>query len=94
MIVNAFIAIIRAMVETLFSMLPSWNVDGLVASATAGAGHIGQMIGSLDAVLPVSESFVILGIIMTLVPLMLGYTIFKWVWRHIPTIAGFGTGTG
>ncbi len=22
------------------------------------------------------------------------YEIFSWVWRHIPTIAGFGTGSG
>jgi hypothetical protein len=23
-----------------------------------------------------------------------GYAVFSWIWRHIPTIFGFGTGAG
>lgn len=94
MIVEFLLTRIGALLAWILSLLPDWNVDDFASSAIAGAGQMGSTLGHANAFLPITELFGILGLVVALIPIMVGYSIFKWIWRHIPTIAGFGTGDG
>jgi hypothetical protein len=72
---------------------PSWLEGGSLLPSSV-ANDIGGLLGSVNTYLPVSEMLTALVFMFSLWPAIAGYVVFSWIWKHIPTIAGFGTGDG
>ncbi len=94
MIVNAFLVILSGALGWMLDLLPDVDLSAFTASVSSGAGAIGAYLGHANAIAPVTEVIGTLRVLVALYPVFFSYTVFKWIWRHIPTIAGFGTGDG
>jgi hypothetical protein len=77
---------------TVSVSFPSW-LTGTALSATV-AGFVGELLRPLRNVVPVDTVLGILQDVLTLWPVLAAFLIFSWIWRHMPTIGGFGTGDG
>ena len=99
MIVGWIITAVAALLKAFFALLPSWAMPSWLASGTALPGSVASSLGgALEPVraagLPVDTILTVIGSIFSLWPLVIGYLVFEWVWKHVPSIAGFGTGDG
>jgi hypothetical protein len=72
--------------------LPSWMTSSAFASGVASA--IGGALEPVRPFFPIDTILTVLASLFTVWPLVLGYLVFEWVWAHVPTVAGFGTGDG
>jgi len=96
MIVNLLIEWAIAIFDVVFSWMP--DVSTVVTSinafpATVG-GALGGLLGPVNSWFPGNEVLYAAAVITYLFPIFAAYRLFSWIWRHIPTIAGFGTGSG
>jgi hypothetical protein len=71
---------------------PAW-ASGTQLSSDLG-GTIGGSLAGINGVIPVDPILTVLGDVLALWPYFVAYLVFSWIWRHVPTIAGFGTGDG
>lgn len=94
MIVEALIGVVLAFVVPMLDALPAPDYASVWDGLLSGASQVGAYAMSLNGFLPVSELMGALSALMLLLPLVAAYKVFSWVWRHVPTIAGFGTGNG
>lgn len=98
MITAAIIGLVHVVVAAFLSLLPSWTPPSWLAAGTALPTGVADSIGSLlhpvASFLPLDTILTVLGDIFELWPVVVAYLVFQWVWSHIPTIAGFGTGDG
>jgi hypothetical protein len=97
-IVGLFIRGVALLVGAFLSLLPSWTPPSWLAAGTAlptgVATSIGGLLHAVVGFLPIDTVLTVLQDIFLLWPVIVAYLVFKWVWAHIPTIAGFGTGDG
>lgn len=89
---------VTVLLSGFFSILPSWTMPSWLSSGTAFPSGVASSIGGLlepaRNFLPIDTILTVAASIFTLWPLIIGFLIFEWVWKHVPTIAGFGTGDG
>jgi hypothetical protein len=96
-IVSWLIEAVTQILAGIFSLLPSWSIPSWLASGTLSTGvanTIGGFLEPVRNVLPVDTICSVLASVLALWPAILGYLVFQWIWSHLPTIAGFGTGDG
>ena len=98
MIITWIIEGITGALSWIFSILPSWSMPSWLSSGSAFPSGVATTIGGYLHVvapfLPVDLVLTILATVLTLWVVVAGYLIFQWVWSHVPTISGFGTGDG
>ena len=97
MITNVLIAIVTGALGAFNSLfpsvtLPSWFTSDAIGSTVAN--YVGGLLGAIGGWFPVDTTLNILFAIVTLLPFIAAYIVAEWVWRHVPIIAGFGTGAG
>lgn len=98
MIVSFIIGLVDSALGFVFRLIPSWSMPGWLTSGTAFPSGVATAIGGYLRVvapfLPVDLILTVLQSVFSLWPAVVGYLIFQWVWQHVPTVAGFGTGDG
>lgn len=98
MIISWVVNVITALLSAFFSLLPSWTMPSWLSSGTAFPSGVASAIGAalepVRSFLPIDTVLTVMASIFALWPVIIGYLVFQWVWRHTPTIAGFGTGDG
>lgn len=94
MLADLLIDLVVAMVSPLLDLLPDVDLSGFTTGVTNGVSTAAGWAMVLNPALPISELLALLSALGLLIPLFLAYKVFSWVWRHVPTIAGFGTGNG
>lgn len=94
MVADLLIDLVLFMVRPVLGLMPEFDLSALTTAVGSGATAMGSYAMMVDGILPVSELFTFLSVLATLLPVVMGYKVFSWVWRHVPTVAGFGTGNG
>lgn len=94
MILDTLIDLVLALVSPILGLIPDIDLSGISSSVALGAETVGGYAMLLNGVLPVVEMLALLQFVALLMPVIIGYKVFSWVWRHVPTVAGFGTGNG
>ena len=97
MITDALITVVNTVVGAFNALFPSLTLPTWFTSDTIGstvANYIGGMLGAVHSWFPVTAVLTVLSAVVTMLPLIAAYLVAEWVWRHVPTIAGFGTGNG
>lgn len=98
MITNGLLEVVTAILSGLFSLIPSFSMPTWLSSATAFpsgvASSIGGYLHAVEPYFPIDTILTVLASVLELWPVVIGYLVFQWVWEHLPTIAGFGTGDG
>lgn len=98
MIVNGFLVVLTSALSAIFSVLPSWSLPSWISSGAAFpsgiAADIGGLLQPIRPYFPIDTILTVMSSVFGLWPVILAYMAFEFVWRHIPTIAGFGTGDG
>jgi hypothetical protein len=97
-IIDDILSIVSALLRGFFDLLPSWTLPSWLAAGTAFPSGVAATIGGYLRVvapfLPVDVCLTVIGSILSLWLAIVGFLVFQWVWEHVPTIAGFGTGDG
>jgi len=98
MIINLVLDLVSAVVSAVDALLPSFTMPSWLTSGTLIPSDVSNYIGEgLHIISPFFPSAVLAEIfvgILTMLPFVAAYTVAQWVYRHIPTIAGFGPGAG
>lgn len=98
MITNFLLTVITSVVSSVDALLPSFSLPSFFASGSLIPSGVVQLVASaLYSVSPWFPSSLLLSILVaaaSLWPAVLGYIVFQWIWKHTPTIAGFGLGDG
>lgn len=94
MIVDLFIDLVLALAGPLLDLIPDVDLSATFNGIASGAATVGGWAMILNPAVPISELLALLLAIAVLFPVFLAYKVFSWVWRHVPTVAGFGTGNG
>lgn len=95
MIVDAVIYVVVHVIGPFInSFMPHLSLGTLPTVAATVLSRLGAFLRLLTPIIPV-------GVVVSWVEVWLvvwlaaaGYIVFDWAWRHIPSIAGFGTGGG
>lgn len=93
MITDFVLGLVGAFFSTVNSIFPSLTVPSWFTTDNFGttlAGSVGTLIAPLNAVVPLDPFLTVLHDGLELLPVVLAYLAFEWIWRHLPTIAGFG----
>lgn len=94
MIVTALLTVVGVFFSAINAVFPSLTVPSWFSTDNFGttlAGTVGTLIAPLNAVIPLDPFLTALHDGLELLPVVLAYLAFEWIWRHLPTIAGFGT---
>lgn len=97
MITNAIISIVISVVNFFNNLLPSLTLPSWLttnALSTTIANDLGGLLAPISSWFPVDALLNCIYAALVLLPVFAAYSVFQWVWRHVPTIAGFGTGNG
>lgn len=95
MITRLVIDLVKTILNAVFNLLPTGTLGFSGSSYNSAADSLGNAVGGWDGLFPIV--FILnlltntLGIIL---PALLTYKVANWIWRHIPTIGGFGPGAG
>jgi hypothetical protein len=98
MITNLLLDLVMGVVSFFDSFLPHVTMPSWLAGATVlpsgVASTIGGMMAAVAPFIPVDVVLTVLTSVMLLWPVIFAYVVFNWVYRHVPTVAGFGLGGG
>lgn len=94
MLFDLLIALVLALVSPLLALMPALDLGSVTDQVTQGASAVGGYAMLLNPAMPIAELLSVLGAVALLLPVIVAYKVFSWVWRHVPTVAGFGTGNG
>ena len=98
MITNAIIGLVTTVVSFIDGLLPSFTMPTWLTTTTFIPSAWAQFLGMIAKwAAPVFPSDLVLSILVALSwfwPIVVAYTIFQWIYTHLPTIAGFGLGSG
>ena len=97
MIVDALFSAVHLVLSPIFALLPTFSI-----ATTLGLdvndnwfNHIGSVLGSWERVFPISFLVsMIKNAYVVLLSCFVTYKVANWIWRHIPSVGGFGTGAG
>lgn len=93
MITDVFIELIVKVIGPFINgFLPHLSLSSTVTAIQNGAGTLGSALEVASPVVPWGVVFDWLGVLLVVLPVLGGYMVFQWVWDHIPSILGFGTG--
>jgi hypothetical protein len=95
MLVDLIASSVVPLLHAIFAALPTVDLAALLGSVHDACYGAGQALAPLNHWLPLGE-LLTLAVLVTGVwmPATAVYVIANWVWRHVPTIMGFGTGAG
>lgn len=79
MITDALLNILKAVIEWVISVRPSLDID-----PPAGAGEVFGRMKGFDAVVPVTETLVVVGVVVFVVG---GLLLWKWTIKLVDWIA-------
>ena len=98
MLTNLLLEIVLLILSGLNALIPKLPLPGfLQVSSVIPSGWITAVANFLAPFIPyfpVVTVLTVIGDVLTFWPVVAGYLVFSWVWRHIPVIGGFGTGDG
>ncbi len=95
MIWELLVNLITLPMKLIMGIFPPITIPYFSDASTTTAQSIGSKLGAVNAILPMTESLGLVAFALGVVLPMAGaYTIANWIWRHIPTIFGVGTGAG
>jgi hypothetical protein len=93
MIVTLIIQIINVVVSFFDSLLPHFVMPSwLVSGSLIPSGAINVIAAGMYAISGVFPSAFLLTILVgvtSLWPVLMAYTVFRWIYCHVPAIAGF-----
>jgi uncharacterized sodium:solute symporter family permease YidK len=92
-ITTFLLSLFGAVISFFNGLLPSWTLPSWLTTEgfSAVATTVGDFLAGPRGIFPVDATLTVLQEVLLLLPVILGYMIFQWVWNHVPTIAGFGT---
>lgn len=96
MIVSGLIEALTTLVGGMFALLPTSTI-GVLDPATYSStwsvigGYMGRFDHIFHTVWILRTTGTVLGVML---PGVLTYKLANWVYKHLPTFAGFGTGSG
>lgn len=89
------ITILVLPLKLLLGVMPEVDIPFFSDPATSVAESVGHQLGVVNSFVPVTEALTLAALVLGVVlPVAGAYTVGNWVWRHIPTILGVGTGAG
>lgn len=93
MIANLLIGMVSAFVTFFNNLLPSFTVPSWFRADALGSftTTVGDYLSGMRNVFPVDATLTVLSGVLQMLPVILGYMIFDWLWNHCPTILGCGT---
>lgn len=94
MITGWLIGLVVSVLSAINGFLPSLSLPSWMTSdawSAAIVNTVGGMLGAMSGWFPVDALLSVLIGVLTLLPIIAGYVVFDWVWKHVPVIAGFGT---
>jgi|ERR1035437_3302135 hypothetical protein len=98
MITNLLLGLANLIISAIDAILPSFTVPSWLEAGTLVPSGLTNFIGSaLYIIHPFFPSAVMTEIVVgvfSLWPAIAAYTVAQWIYRHIPTIAGFSVGAG
>ncbi len=95
MILDAIFTVVGAVLNAVFSALPSFSLSQTLAPISSAGSSIGRSMAIVNAMLPVDTLVTVADdTYAVLLPALVVYKIANWVWRHIPDLWGFGPGAG
>jgi hypothetical protein len=97
-IITTILQMIHDILQGFFALLPSWSMPSWLTSGTAFPSGVATSVGGYLRVvapfLPVDLTLTVIASVLELWLALIGFLVFEWVWKHVPEIAGFGTGNG
>jgi hypothetical protein len=97
-ITTAILTAIATAVSFFDSLLPSVTMPSWLAGGTilpsGVASTIGGMMAAINGFVPIDAVLTALISFMVLLPVVFAYVVFNWIYKHVPTIAGFSLGSG
>jgi hypothetical protein len=101
MITDWLISIMVSVVNFFDTLLPHFDMSSAWFSwlttnafSTTIGNYVGGLLAPISSWFPVDAFLNVLYALLIFLPAVAAYEVFQWVWRHVPTIAGFGTGNG
>lgn len=97
MIVDMVLSLVTVLVQGFDALFPTVAVPAWLTTDNFGstvAGYVGALLAPISGWFPVDPFLNALYAVLVMLPLFGAYLVAEWVWRHVPTIAGFGTGNG
>jgi hypothetical protein len=93
-ITNALIALASGIVSVFNSLLPHFTAPswfGASSGLSSVATYMGDVLSIFQPILPVDAIINVMAALFIILPVVGAYTVFQWIWNHVPSIAGFGT---
>ncbi len=98
MITNLVIGLITTFVNAIDGLLPHATVPAFLLAGniipSASENLIAAALYAINVFFPSTTLLEIFAGVLALWPFVAAYTVFDWVYRHIPSVAGFGLGAG
>lgn len=95
MILNGLLYVVTGVIGPFLNrFLPGLALGTLPTVSQSVLERIGAFLRFFTPIIPAGTIVAWLEIWGVVMVAAGGYIVFDWVWRHIPTIAGFGTGDG
>jgi hypothetical protein len=97
-ITNLLLDLVNVVVGALDALLPHFTIPSWLTAGglipTSVEQFIAAALFAVNGVFPSAAVIEIFIALTTLWPAIFAYVIFQWIYKHIPTIAGFGPGAG
>jgi len=97
-ITNLILELVSTVIGAVDALMPHIEFPGWLTSGDLIPSGVIDFFGAIfSTIAPFFPSLILLEIlvaIMSLWPAVCAYTVFQWIYRHIPTVAGFGLGEG
>jgi hypothetical protein len=97
MITDLLISLAELIFAPLNALLPALHFPSWASSAqltTSVGTELGGYLAAVKGVVPVDVLLTVIDDVLVMWEVLVFYLLFEWVWDHVPTIAGFGTGDG
>lgn len=95
MIIDLIIDLLSAILTPIFNLLPTGSVPFFDDPSTGVAEQGGALVSVVNGFLPMQEALTLLKVVVGIIlPAVLIYRGANWLYRHIPTLWGFGPGSG
>lgn len=96
MITGFLLLLVDAILHGIDALFPSWSMPSYFASGSIiPSGVVDFLAAGFYTISPFFPSALILAVLVAIAdlwPVVLAWIVANWIYNHIPTIAGFGTG--
>ena len=98
MITNVILTVVNVVISATDALLPHLTIPSWLSAGTLIPSGVSNTIGAAlytaSPILPAAIFAEIFVGVASMWPFVAAYTVAQWVFRHVPTIAGFGMGNG